>query len=133
MYAPLTSRASLNSRRSSEGSVIRGNKVYSGESLVSWCCFGYSYAPVKSPTRSQQHHHSVRQQTNPYKTPPSGHIADSHYKPGSPRRRKDRTFNVLCQVREVLEKQYRISYPCKNMPHISKRFKVLSQFFGLEN
>jgi hypothetical protein len=113
MFAPLmNNRASLNSRLNSEGSVIRGNKVYNGESLVSWCCFGYSNVPIK--------------------TLQNGYIAESHYKSGSSRRRKDRTFDVLCQVREVLEKQHSDSYPCKNIPHISKEFKMLSQFFGLE-
>ena len=132
MYAPIANSSSLNHRKQLHNSsrLIRNRiekRVSSSAPAPNSCCFAYSYSPVKSSKRQSIQH------DDPYKTPPSGlYIEDSHYKPGSPRRRKDRTFNVLCQVREVLHKQYRLPFPATAAPSFAKRFKVLSQFFGIE-
>ena len=72
-------------------------------------------------------------QDDPFRTPPSGlNIEEKHYRRGSPRRRKDPTFNVLCQVREALIENYCLPQPILDPDRIARGIKPLFDFFGLE-
>jgi hypothetical protein len=95
-----------------------------GEINIWSCCFPY---------KGRGDAELDSDQDDPFRTPPNGlNIEEKHYRRGSPRRRRDPTFNVLCQVREALIENYCLPQCILDPDRIARNTKPLFDFFGLE-
>ena len=101
---------------------LGGNQSTTREDVSIWsCCFPYRRLA------------SDGDGDDPFRTPPSGlNIKEEQYLSGSPRRRKDPTFNVLCQVREALIENYCLTDSIFDPLYSKRTTKPLFEFFGLE-
>ena len=106
----------LSNKRINKSIQSQHHKVKYNDSI--FCCFSVSSYPPRSNQSGKMSLHS--------------HFEPREYKRGSPRRRRDPTFDLLCKAREILSTKY--ANRCRSnlsLPGSNPELGILCNFFGI--
>ena len=106
----------LSNKRINKSIQSHHHKVKYNDSI--FCCFSVSSHPQRSNESGKMSLNS--------------HFEPREYKRGSPRRRRDPTFDLLCKAREILSTKY--ANRCRSnvsMPRSNPELVILCNFFGI--